>query len=222
MPALKDLTGARFGKLVVSGLHPERTKNGGTQWICRCDCGNEKVIRICNIGHNTNSCGCVRNTQSSLTRKHPLWSRWAGMIARCTKPTCKDYPKYGTRGIKVCERWMRFPNFLEDMEASFVAGATIDRINNDGNYEPTNCRWASARQQNRNRRCSNNIETPWGKISVAEAAERLEMPRSRFATRVRLGWSDAELFDPTNTAPLTKWDRRSSSSRKVQRQNKTQ
>lgn len=208
MPAFKDLSGRRFGRLLVVGLHPERSKSGGTQWICRCDCGNEKTIRICNIGHNTNSCGCIRNTQGALTRKHRLWAKWCGMISRCTEPTNKNFDNYGGRGIEVCVRWTHFPNFIDDMDASFVVGSSIDRIDNNGNYEQANCRWATPKQQTRNRRCSVYVETPWGTMNVAEAAERIGMKRERFSTRVKLGWSTSQLFDPRNAGPLTKWDRR--------------
>ena len=209
MPAFKDLSGTRFGKLVVQGLHPERSPNGGTQWICRCDCGNEKTIRIANLGHNTNSCGCIRNTQQGMTRKHRLWARWSAMIDRCEREGDKNYPLYGGRGIKVCERWHSFQSFLDDMETSFYLGASLDRYpDNNGNYEPTNVRWATAKQQVHNRRSSQNIETPWGIMNVAEAAARIGMNRERFSRRVDRGWTTAQLFDPKNNGCLTKWDRR--------------
>jgi hypothetical protein len=208
MPAFKDLTGRRFGKLVVTGLHPERTGYGMTKWVCRCDCGSEKTVTVGNLGKNTNSCGCIRNTQGALTRKHPLWGIWSAMIQRCTDIGCKSYPLYGGRGIRVCDRWKSFPNFLEDMEASYRPGLSIDRKNNNKGYNPSNCRWATAKQQGRNRRCCIMIDTPWGKLNVAEAAERIGMDRNRFRTRVKLGWTTAQLFDPRNHKALTKWDRR--------------
>jgi hypothetical protein len=207
MPAFKDLSGQRFGKLVVVGLHPERTKNGGTQWICRCDCGNEKTVRICNIGHNTNSCGCVRNTQGSHSNKHRLWTIFSGMHSRCEKSRDASYGNYGGRGIGVCARWKSFLLFLEDMEPAYKPGLSIDRINVNGNYEPNNCRWATAKQQGRNKRRSITIETPWGPMNVAEAAERMGMKRERFSTRVRSGWTTDQLFDPNNNKGLTKWVR---------------
>lgn len=208
MPALKDLTGVRFGKLVVSGLHPERTSYGTTRWICNCDCGNEKIIAVGNIGKNTNSCGCIRNTQGSYSHSHPLYKRWTAMLDRCTNERSKDYKRYGERGISVCKRWRHFPSFLEDMENSFFAGATLERKNNDGDYDPENVHWATTAQQARNKRRSVIINTPWGQMNVAEAAERLGMSRERFSKRVKLGWTTTQLFDPKNNKRLTKWDRR--------------
>jgi hypothetical protein len=208
MAAFKDLSGKRFGKLVVVGPHPERTGHGMIRWICRCDCGKEKTVTTANIGKNTNSCGCLRNTQGSHSRKHRLWAVFSSMHGRCENPKDKAYENYGGRGIKVCVRWDSFLNFLEDMEATYAPGLSIDRRDNDRNYEPGNCRWATAKEQGRNRRCSINIDTPWGRMNVAEAAERIGMNRERFSTRVKLGWTMDQLFDPKNAAPLTKWDRR--------------
>ena len=208
MPAFKDLTGKRFGRLVVAGPHPERTNYKMIRWICICDCGNEKLVTTANIGNNTNSCGCIRNTQGSLSNKHPLRKVFYGMHSRCEKKYDKNYPSYGGRGIRVCDRWSSLPAFLEDMEPSFKPGLSLDRIDVNGNYEPSNCRWATAKQQGRNKRASIMIDTPWGTMNVAEAAERIGMKRERFKTRVELGWTTEQLFDAKNSAPLTQWDRR--------------
>ncbi len=208
MPAFKDLTGKRFGRLTVVGPHPVRTSYKMIRWICQCDCGNEKLVTTANLGNNTNSCGCIRNTQGALTRKHPLWKIWKSMLQRCADPNCASYPYYGGRGIYVCDRWKSFPAFLEDMEASYKPGLSIDRIDVNGPYEHSNCRWATAKQQARNRQDSVIIDTPWGLMNVSEAAERFGVPRERFATRVRLGWTTEQLFDPRNKEVLTKWDRR--------------
>lgn len=208
MPQFKDLSGKRIGSLVVIGQTPERTKTGAIQWDCLCDCGNKKTIAASNIGKNTNSCGCIRNTQGANTRKHPLWSKWNGMISRCTLECVASYADYGGRGIEVCERWRKFENFLEDMEPTFFVGATLERKDVNGNYDPSNVVWATTKEQGRNKRNSINIETPWGRMNVAEAAERIGMNRGRFKSRVRIGWTTEQLFDPDNYGALTKWDRR--------------
>ena len=208
MPAFKDLTGKRFGKLTVVGPHPIRTGYKMIRWVCKCDCGNEKLVTTANIGKNTNSCGCIRNTQGSHSNKHRLWPIFATMHSRCEKEYDAAYKYYGARGIRVCERWDRFPLFLEDMAEGFHPGLSIDRIDVNGNYEPKNCRWATAKEQGRNRRDSVFIDTPWGKMNVAEAAERIGMSRVRFKTRVKIGWTTEQLFDPRNSGPMPRWARK--------------
>lgn len=195
MPKLANLTGQRFGKLLVKQLSPIRGKDGGAKWLCLCDCGNTHVVSRGNLVNNsTTSCGCYRNTQNGLSRKHPLWRRWLNIIERCTKSSCKDYIDYGGRGITVCDRWLHFPNFLMDMESSYVSGLTIERIDNNRGYSPDNCRWATMAEQARNKRISVTIDTPWGRMNQADAAARAGVPRGVFQQRVKYGWSMDGLF----------------------------
>lgn len=209
MPAFKDLTGRRFGKLVVVSIEPVRTASGKIRWKCLCDCGSYHIANMGNLTvGNTNSCGCAHYAQGRLTRKSPHWRRWASMMSRCYKPKDRTFKNYGGRGIAVCESWHHFPNFLSDIGPTFFKGASLDRIDNDKGYSPDNCRWATNQQQTVNRRCSIMIDTPWGKMNVAEAAKKLGVPRGRFSTRVRLGWTIEQLFDPENAKAMTKWDRR--------------
>jgi len=143
MPKFEDITGQRFGRLVVTGCNS--SKRGGGTWICLCDCGRNKIVDANSLksGH-TQSCGCLRHGLCFT----PTWWSWVGMTARCRNQNRKAY---GGRGISVCDRWLKFENFLSDM-GERPLGHTIDRINNDGDYEPGNCRWATAKQQSENKR----------------------------------------------------------------------
>lgn len=157
------LNGDRFGRLVVIS---ESEQTGSTRrFLCKCDCGSISTValRRLNAG-KTKSCGCLAREITgirSTTHGHSRGGRatstyliWAGMIQRCTNPTLKAWKDYGGRGIRVCDRWLAsFENFLSDM-GERPKELSIDRINNDGNYEPSNCRWATRTEQVRNRRVS--------------------------------------------------------------------
>lgn len=197
-----DLTGQRFGKLTVIS---RATRPGvKIRWLCQCDCGNAKTIEAGNLGTNTHSCGCIRNTQGGMTRAHPLWRRWSNMVERCTKPTCKDFHNYGGRGIQVCDRWLHFPNFVADMQATHFDGASIERKDNERGYSPDNCAWETTKAQGRNKRTNHVISSPWGVITIAEAAERMGIRQGAFKSRIKDEWTYEELFDPRYARKLHK------------------
>src|SRR6201999_954415 len=135
------------------------------------------------------------NVQGGLTKKHRLWKRWSMMIDRCENPNAPKYKNYGGRGITVCERWHSLPLFLEDVESSFREGMTIDRIDVNGDYTPSNFRWASKTEQARNKRRNRMVETKWGRITVAEAAERSGMTMECLLYRIRT-WPAHHWFTP--------------------------
>jgi hypothetical protein len=162
-----DITGRRFGRWTVFALHPKRYR-GGTVWHCRCDCGTERVVNGGNLRHGVStSCGCIarektikRCTKHGHSRRGKvtsIYQRWLSMLQRCFNPNNAAYCHYGDRGITVHERWLDFVGFYADVGEP-PPGLWLDRINNDGDYEPWNWRWAPPWTQvvNRRRRKKSN------------------------------------------------------------------
>jgi len=164
MPPRLDLTGLRFGRLVV--LSDAGTVAGRSTWLCRCDCGGEKVVSSNSLNQGrVRSCRCLwdevrrvngRKTPGPIahggTLSHPReYHTWKGMRQRCMNERNRDFALYGGRGIKVAKRWDSFEAFLADMGPR-PPGMSIDRINNDKGYSPSNCKWSTDHQQANNRR----------------------------------------------------------------------
>lgn len=187
-----DLTGKRFGRLQV--IRYSHTKDKHAYWICICDCGTECVKLGKRLKNGTTtSCGCWRYLAK---RKHgltgtPIYIVWNAMIGRCYDPTDRDYPSYGGRGIEVCDRWRGDDgptNLLADMDEP-IKGYTLERIANNGNYEPENCKWETRKGQARNRR-NNRILTFDGRDQCLTAwAEEVGISPGVITTRLNLGWS---------------------------------
>jgi len=157
-----DISYQKFGKLTAICLVKNPTKGSHRYWKCKCDCGNEKTIRANHlINGKILGCGCDRYQKvSEKNKKHGhasggkltgIYISWAKMISRCVDPYNNRWHRYGGRGIKVCDRWRAFENFLIDMGSSWEKGLSIDRIDNEGNYEPLNCKWSTAKEQANNR-----------------------------------------------------------------------
>lgn len=175
-------------------------------WRCRCICGTLRSVRALRLlSSRSRSCGCLTRERvkeactrygRALAREHEIWR---GMHRRCNDPSCTGYKKYGARGIAVCPRWRDFFAFLDDMGTCPSREHSIDRIDNNDNYEPGNCRWATPKEQGRNRR-DNHLLTHAGEtLSLAAWAERLGISYSTLRSRRNLlHWS----AEKTLTTPV--------------------
>lgn len=157
---MRPLVGCRFGRLVVVGVAPQRHRQD--RWLCRCDCGGEKIVSTSHLGATTLSCGCLRKEIAARkATKHgaatgkfaPEYRPWLNMKTRCRYENRRDYKNYGARGITVYEPWQRdFAAFRAYIGPRPTRQHSIERIDNDGNYEPGNVRWATTSEQNKNKR----------------------------------------------------------------------
>lgn len=203
MPKLIDLTRKRFGRLIVFG-RSKNNKFGVLYWLCGCDCGSILVTRGNHLRDGmTKSCGCIQKEKASdlcrelrLKHGHSLcknrtrtYDSWASMVSRCNNPNHKYYHCYGGRGVKICERWHKFENFLEDMGES-PSRLQIDRIDNNDNYHKQNCRWVTSKVNNRNRR-NNRLIVFDGKIQCLAAwAEEYNLSTATLRARIlKFHWS---------------------------------
>lgn len=191
--------GDRFGRLVIDRL-ARRDKHGGSYFHCVCDCGGAKVVHATNLrAGRTKSCGCLNKEMASVrSLKHGQSSNggarkatstymvWSGMLDRCRNQNDAAFANYGGRGISVCERWYSFENFFADM-GERPAGLSLDRRDNEGNYELSNCRWATRKEQARNTR-TNRLVTIDGRTQcVAAWQEELGIKRETVQKRVAAG-----------------------------------
>lgn len=192
----KNWVGTKQGKLTVLSLHSQGTHNSPARWLCKCDCGNTKIVCSQSLRIGTESCGCKRVQRILERAKHnrcntQTYRSWKGMIQRCTNPNNHKYPRYGGRGIKVCKEWETFNGFLNDM-GDCPSGYQIDRIHNDGDYCKDNCRWADIKTQARNR--SNNRRITMNEITqtMAEWCDALNVSPEMVRMRIHRGWSEVD------------------------------
>lgn len=211
-------TGTRIGKLMILGVDG-RDDLFRRKMRCRCDCGNEVIVYEFNLKRShthTRSCGCHRKEVLSRGSKNSIshgetcggkdskeYLAWIGMRVRCHDESSPGWSNYGGRGIVVCERWKdSFSQFLDDMGRAPSSKHSVDRIDNQGNYEPGNCRWATVEQQQRNRR-NNRLVTHEGlTLSIIEWVERTGISHQTIRNRLKHGWTiQRTLTEPMRAYP---------------------
>jgi hypothetical protein len=194
-----DLTGQRFTRYVVLGSAERRNKIA--YWHVRCDCGEERVVRGYSLTHGeSRSCGCYAlEARRKRSTKHggyyrPEYHIWSSMKARCSNPDRDRYGCYGARGITVCDRWAEsFQNFFDDMGPRPSARHSIERDDVNGNYEPSNCRWATATEQANNRRNTVRLTVGGRSQTLAEWSEETGIAAQVLGRRLRKGYAAADV-----------------------------
>lgn len=195
MKSFKDLTGQKFGRLFVIGR--ANNKSGKPHWLCKCDCGNEVVVEGYNLktGH-TRSCGCLQK-ETNIKRltthdlsKSRIYRTWRAIKNRCFNKNLKEYKNYGGRGIIVCAEWLNdFQAFYDwSIMNGYTDELTIDRIDNDGNYEPLNCRWTTRKEQANNRRMCRIFTYNGVTKNYKQWCDFLNINYKTFHTRISRGW----------------------------------
>lgn len=201
-----DITGQKFGRWTAVAFVP--VPRGRSKWECVCSCGSKGLVPLCDLrSGKSKSCGCyaaLRSAECNTThgegstnkarrvREHGIW---LSMLDRCRNPKTKRWHRYGGRGIRVCDRWLDYSNFLADMGRCPEQDSSIERINNDGDYEPGNCIWAPARVQNRNTCRNKHVVIGGEKLTITDACLKFGVNKQRVWDRVRRGGlSHADAF----------------------------
>lgn len=191
----KAWSGTRYGRLVA--LWP-CSEDNNKRWFFRCDCGALRDYYTGNVLSGvTRSCGCLnteRRREKGKNVTHGMkgsreYRIWSGMLSRCRAEDSDHKTRYFDRGISVCDRWLKFEAFFEDM-GFCPPGGTIDRINNDAGYSPSNCRWADVKTQQNNRSTNVLIQHNGRTMTISQWADELAMPYEKLYRRIRiLNWS---------------------------------
>lgn len=198
---INNLIGQKFVKwTVISDAGSNKYKY--RQSFCKCECGNEQAVKNCSLlNGSSKSCISCRSKRHGLAH-HPLYCVWEGMIDRCTNPKATGYEHYGGRGIKVCERWKKFINFYNDVNIGYARGLKLDRVDNDGNYEPSNFKWSTQKEQLDNRRNSIRLTINGITASPEQWANISGTPRQTIHTRYFRGYSHEECVYGKNKSIL--------------------
>lgn len=202
MAECKDLTGIKYGRLTVV-KRVENSRNGSSRWLCRCDCGEERIHTAGHLNYgDVLSCGCLgkesrlHSNTSHGGSKTKLYRVWHSMKDRCLLETSRAFKHYGGRGISVCEEWLKYEPFYRwAIENGYKEGLSIDRIDVDGNYEPSNCRWVSKAIQANNKRSNRVICYNGISHTAREWSEILGIKYTTLIKRLDEGWSVEDAFE---------------------------
>lgn len=193
-----DLTGQRFGKLLVISYFGK--KEGHPYWNTKCDCGKKSVVYRGSLRNgDTESCGCLfrlmisKNNTTHGKARTLIYKVWVSMKGRCLNLNDKDYKHYGGRGITICDRWMDFELFYKDM-GDPPSRMTLERINTNGNYEPGNCKWATQREQANNKRNNVILSYRGTNLTISQWARRLGIRKDTLRYRILHGWTIQRAF----------------------------
>lgn len=193
-----DITGQRFGQWMVVKLAGRKPTTRGKHrllWLCRCACGNSGYLTSGTLRFGASkSCGCnrvevaLKNFRTHGKTGSPEHVSWKAMHTRCVNPNQPEWHRYGGRGIKMCDRWRKFENFLADMGQKPTPSHQLDRINTDGDYAPDNCRWATTVEQQRNKTSNHNLTFRGETKCISAWSEELSIPFRRISDRINRGW----------------------------------
>lgn len=190
---VKDIAGKKFGRITALRFKDVHFRNA--RWVCKCECGSVKVVYGCHLrSGKVVSCGCFQRERAYETNKthgctHDLeYGIWKTMKARCCNPKTKSFANYGGRGIMVCDRWMNsFENFISDMGTRPSRKHSVERKNNNGNYDPSNCVWATQKEQSNNTRSNRILEFNGRRQNMNQWIN--ETGKKAIACRIWRGWS---------------------------------
>lgn len=187
--------GEKYGRLLVLKRLP------GSEVLCRCVCGSERAYKVGNLSTGkSKSCGCLRREMTADKSfrhgmiQHPAHRSWASAKDRCRNSNNQDFHLYGGRGITFAVGWEHFKDFWLDMGPTWFKGGTLDRIDGNLGYEPGNCRWITIQAQQSNKCTNVYLDTPWGRMTLSQAAKRIGIGPSVLANRIRNKWPEDRLF----------------------------
>jgi hypothetical protein len=205
-----EMVGKKIGSLTVISF--SEIRNGRSYWNVICDCGESKNVRIDALKPNSTCNKCKSNKQRLRMLEHGdthtmIYDIWRGIKARCNNPKSPCYNRYGGRGIKICDEWSKsykkFKDYVSKLDNFGLKGYSLDRINNDGNYEPGNVRWADAKTQ-ANNKCTNHYLSLNGKTqTITQWSRELNIKPNTLRNRIQMGWPDIEVL----TRPIEKHNR---------------